>query len=44
MAASIAAYQTAGVEHVVLALNTGDVAAITTLMERVAREVIPRFR
>jgi len=43
MAASIAAYETAGVQHVVLALNTGDVDTITRLMETIAREVVPRF-
>ncbi len=40
----IRAYQDAGVEHIVLALNTGDVARITELMKIIAREVIPRFR
>jgi probable F420-dependent oxidoreductase len=43
IAASLAAYETAGVQHVVLALNTGDVDTITRLMETIAREVIPRF-
>ena len=44
MAASLAAYETAGVQHVILALNTGDVATITRLMETIARDVVPRFR
>jgi len=44
MIAGIAAYQTAGVEHVVLALNTGEVARITELMETIAQLVIPEFR
>ena len=44
LAASIAAYQTAGVDHVVLALNSGDVPALNKLMESIAREVIPWFR
>jgi len=44
MAASIAAYQTAGVDHVVLALNSGDIPALNKLMRSIAREVIPRFR
>ncbi|MCH8281160.1 MAG: hypothetical protein IIC96_10820, partial [Chloroflexi bacterium] len=44
LAASIAAYQTAGVDHVVLALNSGDVPALNKLMDSIAREVIPRFR
>ena len=43
-AAAIEAYQTAGVEHVVLALNSGDIPAITAQMEAIARDVIPRFR
>ena len=44
MAATIAAYETAGVQHMVLALNTGDVAEITNLMETIARDVLPRFQ
>jgi len=44
MATTIAAYETAGVQHVVLALNTGDVAEITKLMETIARDVVPRFQ
>jgi hypothetical protein len=44
IAGAIAAYQSAGVEHVVLALNSGDVPRITTLMETIARRVMPRFR
>ncbi len=40
----IRAYQNAGVEHVVLALNTGDVARITELMQTIAGKVIPQFR
>ena len=44
MAASLAAYETSGVQHVILALNTGDVATITRLMETIARDVVPRFR
>ena len=43
MAADLAAYQTAGVEHVVLALNSGDVSALNAVMERIARDVIPQF-
>jgi hypothetical protein len=43
MAAAIAAYQSAVVEHVVLALNSGDVPRITTLMENIPRRVMPRF-
>lgn len=44
MAASLAAYEMAGVQHVILALNTGDVATITSLMETIARDVVPHFR
>ncbi|MEC8856884.1 MAG: LLM class flavin-dependent oxidoreductase, partial [Chloroflexota bacterium] len=44
MASSLAAYEMAGVQHVILALNTGDVATITSLMETIARAVVPRFR
>ena len=43
-ALSIAAYRDAGVEHLVLALNTGDVDRIRSLMETIAAEVIPQFR
>ena len=38
------AYESAGVEHVVLALNTGDVARITELMHLIASQVIPQLR
>ena len=44
MIAGLRAYQSAGVDHVVLALNTGDVARIRALMEDIARQVMPRFR
>ena len=44
MIASLKAYQTAGVEHVVLALNSGNVPAIRSLMETIALDVIPQFR
>jgi alkanesulfonate monooxygenase SsuD/methylene tetrahydromethanopterin reductase-like flavin-dependent oxidoreductase (luciferase family) len=44
MIAGIRAYQSAGVDHVVLALNTGDVARLRVLMEGIARQVIPQFR
>ena len=43
-ALSIAAYRDAGVEHLVLALNTGDVNRIGELMESLASETIPQFR
>jgi hypothetical protein len=44
MIAGISAYQSAGVDHVVLALNTGDVPRIRALMEDIARKVMPQFR
>ena len=42
--AALEAYRSAGVEHAVLALNSGDVPSIKTLMERIARDVVPHFR
>ena len=44
MVADIKAYQDAGVDHIVLALNSGDVPALKRLMERIAAEVMPEFR
>src|SRR5262245_7456922 len=44
MIAGISAYRSAGVDHVVLALNTGDVPRIRALMEDIARKVMPQFR
>jgi probable F420-dependent oxidoreductase len=44
MIASLQAYESAGLDHVVLALNSGDVPAITSVMQRIAENVIPRFR
>ena len=43
MTSAMAAYKEAGVEHMVLGLNTRDVSAITRVMESVARDVIPRL-
>ena len=43
-ALSVAAYRDAGVEHLVLALNTGDVGRIRELMESLATDTIPQFR
>jgi probable F420-dependent oxidoreductase len=40
----IRAYQRAGAEHVVLALNTGDVARIAALMAEIADKVVPQCR
>lgn len=44
MIAGIQAYQEVGVEHVVLALNTGDIPRIRDLMEVIAQQVIPQVR
>ena len=40
MIAALEAYQNAGVDHAVLALNSGDIPSIKTLMERISRDVI----
>ncbi len=40
----IRAYQNAGVEHIVLALNSGDIPRLNELMETIAQQVIPQFR
>ena len=42
--AGLQAYAAAGVEHFVLALNSGDVAALSRLMGRIADAVIPDFK
>ena len=42
--AALDAYQAAGVEHVVLALGSEDIPAVTELMEGIAAEVMPQFR
>lgn len=44
LAATLAAYQTAGVEHVVLAIGTGDMSVINSLADGIANEVIPQLR
>ncbi|MQG33031.1 MAG: TIGR03619 family F420-dependent LLM class oxidoreductase [SAR202 cluster bacterium] len=44
MTATLKAYQDAGVDHMVLALNSGDVTALKRLMEKIAAEVLPEFR
>ena len=41
---AISAYQSAGVEHLVLALNSGDLGRISSTMENIARRVLPRVR
>jgi probable F420-dependent oxidoreductase len=41
MLEGIRAYQRAGVEHIVLALNSGDMASITALMVDIAQRVMP---
>lgn len=40
----IKAYESAGVDHMVLALNSGDVPRITELMETIAQRVLPQCR
>ena len=40
----VSAYQQAGVEHVILALNSGEVPRLLSLMEDIAEKVLPRFR
>lgn len=42
--AGIEAYREAGVEHMVLALNSGDIPALRRLMSVIADEVLPSFR
>ena len=42
--AGMEAYGEAGVEHFVLALNSGDIPALRRLMAVIAEEVIPAFR
>jgi len=44
MIAGIQAYQRAGVEHIVLALNSGELARITALMVDIAQKVMPQCR
>jgi alkanesulfonate monooxygenase SsuD/methylene tetrahydromethanopterin reductase-like flavin-dependent oxidoreductase (luciferase family) len=44
MISGISAYQKAGVDHIVLALNSGDIPRITALMRDIAERVMPRFR
>ena len=39
--AAVSAYQQAGAEHVVLALNSGDVPRLLSLMEDIAEKVLP---
>ena len=42
--AAVEAYRAAGAEHIVFALNSGDVPGITRLMESIAQDVIPKLR
>ena len=42
--AAIEAYRSVGVEHIVLAPNSGDVPGLTATMERIAKRVLPQFR
>ena len=43
IAAGIKTYEEAGVDHIVLALNSGDVDSLKRLMETIALKVIPEF-
>ena len=42
--AGLEAFSEAGVDHFILALNSGDIPAIRSLMAKIADEVIPGFR
>lgn len=44
MRADLQAYREVGVEHVILALNTGDVQRIRELMDEIAQQIVPHFR
>ena len=44
MTADMRAYRGAGVQHMLLALNSGDIASITTLMADIAHKVAPHLR
>ena len=44
MIAGIRAYQRVGVDHIVLALNSGDITSITTFMADIAQRVVPHLR
>ena len=44
MRAGIEAYREAGVDHIVLALNSGDIAALRRSMSIIADQVLPAFR
>ena len=44
MIAGIAAYRDAGVQHIVLALNTGDAGRLRELMQVIAEDVISQLR
>jgi probable F420-dependent oxidoreductase len=42
--AGLRAYESAGVDHIVLALNSGDMTQIRALMENIAQKVMPQLR
>jgi hypothetical protein len=44
LVAGLRAYESAGVDHIVLALNSGDMMQIRALMENIAQKVMPQFR
>lgn len=41
---ALSAYEKAGADHAVLALDSGDVDALGETMDRIARDVLPRFK
>ena len=43
MIAGIEAYRSAGVEHIVLALNSGDVGRLKETMQQISETIIPHF-
>ena len=44
MRTGIEAYRQAGVEHILLALNSGDTGRLRDLMDIIAEQVLPHFR
>lgn len=44
LCAGLEAFSEAGVDHFILALNSGDIPALRNLMAKIADEVIPAFR
>ena len=44
MVSGIEAYRSAGVEHIILALNSGDVGRLKETMHKVSEQVMPHFK